>query len=163
MMHEAMAPKRMWAVVGAGALLAAAALYVLLRGGPGGETVAPSTPVASTGRPARAASDAQAAAFEPTDADDDEIALLARARAHAADPDPSECLAALDAYDVRFPSGALRPEAIVLRVDVLLRADKPDRAQTWAKRLYAGWPGSSHADTVREMIEADRQRRESIP
>ena len=85
----------------------------------------------------------------------DEIASLDRARSAVASGDSKGALAALDAYDAKFPHGTMAPEAGVLRVEALLAAGDRPAAQRAAKTFLARYPESPHASRVRSLVGGD--------
>lgn len=64
----------------------------------------------------------------------------------------SLALAELASYERTFPSGALRPEASVLKVRALLAAGDRAGADALGKRIIAAAPDSEHADAVRAAL-----------
>jgi hypothetical protein len=101
---------------------------------------------------------------EPTAADDsaatpalaDEISRLDTVRKLLAANRAKPALAALRNYDREHPSGALRQEATLLRIEALHRAGDRERARTLAERFLAEHPDSPHAPRIRALtIEGD--------
>jgi hypothetical protein len=84
----------------------------------------------------------------------DEIAQLELALAAVRRHDPSAALAALDAYDRRFPAGKLAPEALAARVEATLAAGDRAGGRTLAARFLAEHPKSPLAQHVRDLVEA---------
>ena len=73
-----------------------------------------------------------------------EVQLLDRARAALTQGAPDTALALLSSYSARFPKGALREEAAVLRIKAL-RAQGSDRAaEREQRRFQERYPGSAH-------------------
>ena len=66
--------------------------------------------------------------------------------------DPSGALAALDAYDARFPGGNLGPEATTLRVQALLEEGDRSRAERIANAFLTRSPHSPHAERLRSLL-----------
>ncbi len=69
-------------------------------------------------------------------------------RAH----DPARALPALDAYDARFPGGALAPEAAVLRIEALSALGSRDDARRLSNAFLQAHPNNPFADRVRKLI-----------
>ncbi len=87
-----------------------------------------STPTGSVGVLATSAPKAAA----PKPADDNlagELGALDQARRSVRAGQPNEALALLDGYAKTFPAGALRSEALVLRVEALMKAGREDDAK----------------------------------
>jgi TolA-binding protein len=82
----------------------------------------------------------------------EEIATIDRARRALYDHDAHGALRALDEHDRRFPSGALAPEAQVLRVEALLAAGDRPGAEAVANRLLAASPSGPQAERVRMLL-----------
>jgi TolA-binding protein len=82
----------------------------------------------------------------------DEMRLLDAARRVLASGEPRSALASLDNYERAFPSGALRPEASVLKVRALLAAGERASAEALAQRIILRAPRSEHADAVRAEL-----------
>lgn len=75
----------------------------------------------------------------------DEMRLLDEARtALKSRKDPNEALRLLRVYDSRYPSGALRPEATVLRVSALEESGAGDRADALKSEFLKAHPQSAH-------------------
>jgi hypothetical protein len=83
-----------------------------------------------------------------------EVASLDRARAALAAGDAREAIARLSAHDVAFPTGALQPEAVVLRVRALVALGERGRAAQVANRFIAVHPESAQAGRLRALIGA---------
>jgi TolA-binding protein len=106
-------------------------------------------------RPASRAPDVQRArpsAAAPLAA---EVAAVDHAAHAVANRDSQRALAALDAYQKQFPSGVLRPEATVLRVQALVQQGDFVRAVSIARAFLAQNPHSPHAERLRSLIEVD--------
>jgi len=58
----------------------------------------------------------------------------------------------LDAYRKQFPAGAMRTEALVLRVEALLAAGNRAGAERQAEVLFRASPEGRHADRVRALL-----------
>lgn len=81
-----------------------------------------------------------------------ELADIDRARRALAQGDAAASLAALDAYD-RAP-GVLRPEAVVLRAEALVRAGRTEEARALARRELASAPRGPQAARLRAIAGA---------
>jgi len=82
----------------------------------------------------------------------DEMRLLDAARRGLASGEPRSALASLDNYERAFPSGALQPEASVLKVRALLAAGDRASAEALGQRIILRAPRSEHADAVRAEL-----------
>jgi TolA-binding protein len=82
----------------------------------------------------------------------DEMRLLDAARRVLASGDARRALSTLDNYERAFPSGALRPEASVLKVRALLAAGDRAGAEALGQRVILHAPRSEHADAVRAEL-----------
>ncbi len=78
----------------------------------------------------------------------EEVELLDRARGALLRHAPSEALDRLRQYAQRFPTGTLRQEAAVLRIEALREQGEPARAAALARDFLAKHPGSPHAERV---------------
>jgi hypothetical protein len=81
----------------------------------------------------------------------EEVAALDRARRFVAN-DPARALGLLDEYEQRFPKGDLAPEALVLRIEALVRAGERARAEILASSFLASHPRSPHAKRIRTIL-----------
>jgi hypothetical protein len=81
----------------------------------------------------------------------EEVAALDQAR-QVLKTDPERSLELIDDYVSRFPSGELRPEALVLRIDALVRADRRPRAEAQASDYVSRFPRSPHAKRIRRLM-----------
>ncbi len=82
----------------------------------------------------------------------DEIASLDSAQQALSEGHGADALAALDAHAKRFSSGALGPEAAVLRIEALAAAGDTGAAARQARAFLAKSPGSPHAARVRSLL-----------
>lgn len=92
---------------------------------------------------------APAAARAPSLAE--EIALLDSARRALTKGDTRAALAALDTHAQTFPSGSLRPEAAVLRVDVMVKRGERAAAAEAAKAILEARPTGPYAGHLRSI------------
>jgi hypothetical protein len=88
----------------------------------------------------------------------EEVGSLDRARAALASGDPREALSRLARHEQRFPSGALEPEAVVLRVRALVQLGQQAEAHALAGRFLAAQPNSPQAARLRALISAPAAR-----
>jgi hypothetical protein len=84
----------------------------------------------------------------------DEIAQLEVALAAVRHHDPQSALAALDAYDAKFPAGRLAPEALAARVEATLAAGDRAHARELAAHFLDAHPTSPLARRVRALVES---------
>jgi hypothetical protein len=114
----------------------------------GASAVTASAGATSGGAPA--ASGAEAAPHEtPLH---EETALLESVREALTASQADRALAGLDRYDARFPAGALREEAAVLRAEALLAAGRREDARRWAARFLESHPSSYYAPSMRALL-----------
>ncbi len=85
-----------------------------------------------------------------------ELAALVRVRAALGRHDVVSALGLLAEYDQRFPSGALGPEASVLRIEALFDSGERSRAVEAAERFLASHPGSPHEARLHALIAQGR-------
>jgi hypothetical protein len=90
----------------------------------------------------------RAPARAPSDDVREEIRLLDHARAALLQRAPSRALERLAQYAQRFPRGALRQEAAVLRIEALRGQGDQAQAAALAQQFLAKHPGSPHAERV---------------
>jgi hypothetical protein len=83
-----------------------------------------------------------------------EVASLDRARSALAAGDAREALVRLSAHDAAFATGALQPEAVVLRVRALIAVGERGRAAEVANRFIAAHPESAQTGPLRALIGA---------
>jgi hypothetical protein len=81
-----------------------------------------------------------------------ELAMLDAARGAMAAGAPHRALSILDAYSTRFPSGAMAPEAAVLRVEGLVKAGDRAAAKRLADAILANDPGSPYLERLESML-----------
>jgi TolA-binding protein len=81
----------------------------------------------------------------------EEMRLIDSARAHVAAGDAKKALGVLGSYDRRFPRGALRQEAAVLRVEALEKSGNEKRAAELAKKFVSEHPNSPHVERVQNL------------
>ena len=82
----------------------------------------------------------------------DETRMLDGARHSLATDNAGAALAALDAYRTKWPRGALRAEAALLRVDALLRLGNRPAAEREANALINAAPTSRYATRARALL-----------
>ncbi len=137
--------------------LAAAAIYVATR--PAHEitvTEVTATPpaVSAPARPTRTPRPMPAApgSGENLPGAAGEAQAIARAKMALRQGDTRQALALIDDYTARFPSGTLRDDAVVLKVEALLRSGDRLKAAEAAKPLLAGNPSSAQASRARALL-----------
>ena len=84
----------------------------------------------------------------------EEIRLLDQARAALKNEAPAEALERLGAYGARFPRGAFRQEAMVLRIEALGRSGDQAGARAMANRFLKEHPESPHAERVVRSVSS---------
>lgn len=82
----------------------------------------------------------------------DEVVLVDRARALLDANDAARALDVLDRYDVDVGNGTLAPEALVLRIDALLRVGSRDRASQLAAAFETAHPSSTHLSRIHSLF-----------
>jgi hypothetical protein len=80
-----------------------------------------------------------------------EVAMLDAAR-QMVSTNPIGTLRALDDYQSQFPHGDLAPEALVLRIEALVRSGQQPAADKLAREYLARNPGSPHARKIRTLL-----------
>ena len=83
-----------------------------------------------------------------------EAAVLDNAREALAGGDPSRALQALETQERQFPTAALRPEAMALRIEVTLAHGDRAGAIHLAHAFLGAHPRSAQASKVRAMLAA---------
>jgi hypothetical protein len=107
---------------------------------------------ASRASPASAVSSARhVAAAESVDTLREEARTLDGARNRLANGDPAASLQRLADYDRRFPNGSLHEEALLLRIEALVRLDNRTDARALAARFLKAYPASVHAERVKSL------------
>ena len=86
-----------------------------------------------------------------------EVTALDEARRVLAAGDPGAALLSLDAYDRRFASRRLGPEAAVLRVEALIAAGRFGQAHQLGEQLLAAEPDGAYAQHVRSILSRASQ------
>ncbi len=81
-----------------------------------------------------------------------EIALLDESRTALAGGDTLAALRLLDAYAAMFAHGTLEPEAIVLRIEALVRKRDGASARAVAQSFERSHPNDSHLARVRSLL-----------
>ncbi len=76
----------------------------------------------------------------------EEVQLLDRARAQVARHAPEAALATLGEYASRYPQGALREEAAVIRIEALRASGRRQAAGREAQEFHQEYPTSAHID-----------------
>lgn len=83
-----------------------------------------------------------------------ELTTLDSARAAMRADDWARALSVLDAYAVRFPRGAMAPEAAVLRVEVLVKKGDRAAAARFANAILTREPRSPYALRIQSLLGA---------
>jgi hypothetical protein len=81
-----------------------------------------------------------------------EVAALDRARVALAAGDAARAVRELDQYQKDFPRGILGQEALVLRIEALVRSGNAAAARALADRFLRASPGSPHAARIRTLV-----------
>ncbi|HEX8793712.1 MAG TPA: outer membrane protein assembly factor BamD [Polyangiaceae bacterium] len=120
------------------------------------ESVEAAPMASSSVTPPRAAAPAASVAPGPTESATSsvpsELAALQQARAALGAGDPARALSMLDAYGARFPHGAMAQEAVVLRIEALVRAGDRPAAQRAADAYLGANPQSPYVDRIRSLL-----------
>ena len=66
--------------------------------------------------------------------------------------DPGGTLRVLDDYTNQFPHGNLAPEALVLRIEALVRSGQRSAAEKLAREYLSRNPGSPHARKIATLL-----------
>jgi hypothetical protein len=82
----------------------------------------------------------------------EEIRILDRVRAAMVAGQPRRGLAELERYGRRFPRGAFRPEAMVLRIEALDAAGESQNAKALGRYFLAHHPESPLSDRVAAIV-----------
>lgn len=80
-----------------------------------------------------------------------EVTAIDAARTALRNGDVAGCLNALDHYQHDFPHGLLGQEANVLRIEAMLRGNRPG-ARAAAERFLAANPSSPYATRIRSLL-----------
>jgi hypothetical protein len=153
-----------WGVAGGAVALGALALVQVMHRRPAhppppAVVVAVSPPVAEPAAPPPEPTQASAPApyarrpARPTAPGLDlEVRLLDRVREAVADGDFARARTSLEAYAAQFPRGALTPEAVVLRIELLRRTGQGAAARMLAQEFLRQHRGSPLCERVRAAI-----------
>jgi hypothetical protein len=107
---------------------------------------------ASSASPASAYPSARhVAAAESVDTLREEARTLDGARNRLASGDPAASLQRLADYDRRFTNGSLHEEALLLRIEALVRLGNRTDARSLATRFLKAYPTSVHAERVKSL------------
>jgi hypothetical protein len=136
-----------WIAIGAAASVALAVLGAKLldsvdsrpAAAPQGTTMA-ELPVATAAHPRNPDISAERTAPEQHAASVEEARAFEVARAAITRGDNAAAITALNAYDTAFPNGALKPDAMALRVQALQRSGKTAEARKLADELKRKYP-----------------------
>jgi outer membrane protein assembly factor BamD (BamD/ComL family) len=80
--------------------------------------------------------------------------MIDSGRRALANGDPQATLDTVDAYDARFPGGALAQESEELRIEALFRTAKRQQAEKLAARFLSAHPTSPYARVIRGLVAA---------
>jgi len=126
-------------------------------------SAAPAAEPASTAAPAHTGfasfdtPEAKPGAESPASTLGEETKALDGARQALATGRARDGLGALDAYRAKWPQGALRAEAALLRVDALLRLGNRPAAEREANVLISAAPSSRYATRARALLADKRE------
>lgn len=113
----------------------------------------PSTTIATRPRASVAAvTPAPSASAAPALGLGAEIKALDGVRASMNGGDANGALTALDAYDHAFPQGTLKQEAVLLRIDALMRAGRSDDARKLGHAFLAEHPSTPHRKRILTLL-----------
>ena len=84
-----------------------------------------------------------------------EILLVDGARAALAEGAPARALRLVQRYTVRFPHGALAPEAQALRIEALAASGQPARARALARAFITEHPGSPLTERMARLLAGE--------
>ena len=118
----------------------------------------PATPARSAGKPVGSTAPSTTSSESAGDLAR-EVELVRAARALLTRGDSLEAMRTLDVHDREFPSGTLRPESRVLRVEALVRAGGEQnlaRANALGDAFLAEHPSGPHGRRVRAVLGRDR-------
>jgi len=87
-----------------------------------------------------------------------EVVRLDRARAALREGSSSRALRELDGYDAEFANGALRQEATVLRIELLVEMGDEARARALAGAFASAHPRSGYLNKLRELLARESKR-----
>jgi hypothetical protein len=84
---------------------------------------------------------------------DDEVAMVARARAARAAGDAAGAIQLLDTYDSKYPAGSLVRESTELRIEALIAQGNRPAAERLAERFIASHPSSLDVRNIRRALD----------
>jgi hypothetical protein len=87
---------------------------------------------------------------------DEEVASLERARRAVAAGDGASAIAAVEAYDTKYPGGSLAQESTEIRIDALLRQGDRATAEHLASRFISAHPSSPYVRRIRALLAGSR-------
>jgi hypothetical protein len=82
----------------------------------------------------------------------EEIRRLDRARTALRAGSAAQAAQELDRYDTDFPSGSLRPEAMVVRIELLVITGDDAGARSIARAFANAYPTSGHLPKIRHLL-----------
>jgi hypothetical protein len=92
-----------------------------------------------------------AAAAPPSSSLNDEVVAIDQARRALTAGNAAAALQLVDAYDARYPAGALAEESAEIRIEALFRTGKRALASDLATQFLAAHPGSLYARVIRAL------------
>ena len=119
-------------------------------GDPGGAIAGP-LPVSAVPAPAAAPPARKA---QPPSSLDEEVLAVDRARSALTSGDATGAVQLVDAYDARYPNGALSQESEEIRVEAFFRAGKRAQAEKLAAQFLSAHPQSPYARAIRALSAA---------
>ena len=100
--------------------------------------------------PSRAASPSSSS--DGKDSFREQLAVVESARHSLSSGKADECLATLQGYDQKFPSGVFATEVRMVRIEALRAAGRDDEALVLARGLLASEPRGPYADRLRTLF-----------
>ncbi len=89
---------------------------------------------------------------------DEEVASIERARRAVSAGNAAAAIAAVDAYDAKYPNGSLVQESMEIRIDALLRQGDRATAERLSTRFIASHPSSPYVRRIRALLAASPTR-----
>jgi hypothetical protein len=125
---------------------------------PGVAKAPPATPAIELGPSMAPAADPRGAprsrdVSTPKSTLDDEVAMVARARAARAAGDSAGAIQLLDTYDAKYPAGSLARESTEIRIEALIAQGNRPAAERLAERFIASHPSSLDVRNIRRALD----------
>jgi hypothetical protein len=108
----------------------------------------PRTPVSSSGKSKKLGSEAQ----RKSSTLDDEVSMIDQARRSVASGSASSALQILNAYDDKYPGGALAQESAEIRIESLIAQGDHSAAERLAAQFFASSPSSPYVHRLRKLL-----------